>query len=197
MATNTVQSDKILLKKVRLSFPQLFTPRAFQAGQDPRFEASFILDPANKDHAEQIAAIKAEIVRLAGEAFGGPTKIPRDLKTCLVDGNTKDYAGYKDMLVLTSHNKVRPTVVNRQKAPVAEGDPQAPYAGCYVNATVNLWVQNNQFGKRVNASLRAVQFYDDGEAFGRGPVDADSEFEAIGDEPGAPSSAGAADFLFN
>lgn len=194
---NTVQSDKVLLKNVRLSFPQLFTPRAFQAGQDPRFEASFIFDPANKDHAAQLAEIKAEIVRLAEETFG-KGKVPRDLKTCLVDGNTKDYAGYKDMIVLASHNKVRPTVVNRARGPVAEGDPQAPYAGCYVNATINLWVQNNQFGKRVNASLRAIQFVDDGEAFGRGPVDADNEFEALEDGPSSGSApAGAADFLFS
>lgn len=175
----SVQSEPIQLKKVRLSFPQIYTARAFQAGQDPRFEASFLLDPSNADHAATINAIKAEIKRMAGEAFGG--KPPKDMKHCLGDGNLKDYDGYAGMVVLNSSNKVRPLVVNRKNEPVAEGDNQAPYAGCYVHASVNLWVQNNSFGKRVNASLRGIKFVEDGSAFGRAPVNAEDEFEALED----------------
>jgi len=50
-----------------------------------------------------------------------------------------------------------------------------PYAGCYVNMSIRLWAQDNQFGKRVNAQLRAVQFVKDGEAFGDKPVDPQKE----------------------
>jgi hypothetical protein len=53
------------------------------------------------------------------------------------------------------------------------------YSGCYVNMTVTLWTQDNEYGKRVNANLRAVQFVKDGEAFGVAPVDAEEEFDEV------------------
>jgi hypothetical protein len=47
-------SDIIKLKNVRLSFARLWKPKAFQEGQDPRFEATFLLDPSNAEHAATI-----------------------------------------------------------------------------------------------------------------------------------------------
>ena len=38
---------------------------------------------------------------------------------------------------------------------------------------IRLWWQDNQFGKRINASLEVVRFRKDGEAFGAAPVSAD------------------------
>jgi hypothetical protein len=174
-------SNPIKLTNVRLSFPRLFTPKSFQPGQDARFEASFLLDPANKEHATILASLKTEMNRLLKEKFGDT--IPKGIKTCVKNGDDHDYDGYAGMKVLASSNKTRPAVVNRNRVPVVEGEKQAPYAGCYVNATITLWVQDNQFGKRVNSNLRAVQFVRDGEAFGVKPVDAEEEFEALEDGP--------------
>jgi len=55
-----------------------------------------------------------------------------------------------------------------------------PYAGCYVNANIELYAYSHpKGGKGVSASLRAVQFLKDGESFGAGPVNAEDEFEAV------------------
>jgi hypothetical protein len=54
-----------------------------------------------------------------------------------------------------------------------------PYGGCYVNASVRLWVQDNAFGKRVNCALAAVQFAGEGKAFGDAPVDPENEFSNL------------------
>ena len=180
--SKSITTEKILLPKVRLSFPHLYTPKAFAPGQDPRFQATFLLDPANAEHKPVIDKIKSEIGRIQKEAG-----LSGDVKYCMGNGHKKAYEGYAGMVYLSTSNTVRPTVVNRAKAPVAEGDRQAPYAGCYVNATVTLWTQKNQYGQRVNANLRAVQFVKDGAGFGRAPVDADEEFEAL--EAGAPGAA--------
>ena len=71
------------------------------------------------------------------------------------------------------------------------GEDGRPYGGCYVNATVRLWAQdgvkNPKWGKRVNAQLRAVQFWAEGEPFGESSVDAADEFDEGEDE--APASA--------
>ena len=32
------------------------------------------------------------------------------------------------------------------------------YSGCYVNGKVDIWGQDNKYGKRVNAKLIAVQY---------------------------------------
>lgn len=185
-------SQPIRLENVRLSFPVLFTPKPFSAGATPQFSAAFLFDPSKADHATALTQIKTEIKKLATAAYGTP--LPKDLKFCLKNGNDKSYDGYAGMMVLAAANKIRPTVVNRRKELVAEGEAEAPYAGCYVNATVSLWSQNNQYGKRINANLRAVQFVKDGEAFGRGPVDADEEFEAL-EDGGASAAADEGDDL--
>lgn len=184
-------SEPIRLQNVRLSFPSIYKAKSFEQGQEPRFQATFLLDPSKPDHKAQIDNLKAQIKALAMEAYGG--KVPPEVKFCIGDGNGKSYDGYANMVYLASSNKTRPTIVNRNREPVAEGDAQAPYAGCYVNASITLWAQNNKFGKRINANLRAIQFVNDGEAFGVAPVDAEEEFEVL---EGGAAAAGADDFNF-
>lgn len=205
--SNSITSEKIRIDDARLSFPQLFRPKSFQQGQEPRYQATFLLDPTNPAHKETIRKILEESKRLACEAF--KLKPPPDQKLsefigwamaqgvkgfAIFNGNTKadqeTYGAYRDKWAVTSSNTVPPTIVNRNRQNVAEGSKEAPYAGCFVNGSITLWTQNNSFGKRVNANLRAVQFCRDGEAFGRGPVDADDEFEVLGDAPVAPSAGG-------
>ena len=174
-------SEKIPLNNVRLSFPRLFKPKAFKEGQDPRFEAAFLLDPSNKEHAKTIKVIENTAKELLAEHFG--KTIPKGIKYCfgLSEDAGKEYDGYEGMFFITCNTKQRPVVVNRDRTPLAEEDGVV-YAGCYVNGNVTLWVQDNQYGKRVNANLRSVQFVKDGEAFGVEPVVADDEFDALPDE---------------
>ncbi|MNP47458.1 hypothetical protein D3C76_1415120 [compost metagenome] len=57
-----------------------------------------------------------------------------------------------------------------------------PYSGCYVNVIVDIWAQDNSYGKRINAQLQGIQFVRDGEAFSGGGTSADaSDFEEIAD----------------
>ena len=185
-------SEVIKLENVRLSYPKLFTPKSFEEGQPKRFEAAFILDPSNPDHAAKIKEIKIAARNLMVEAFG-ENFAPKDLRgVCFGDGDKKDKTpdGYAGMFYLNSANTTRPAVANRRGEPVAEGDPQTPYGGCYVNATITLWAQNNRFGKRINGNLRGVQFVKDGEAFGQAPASAESEFDAL--EDNSPVASGKA-----
>lgn len=173
----------ITLPNVRLSFPHLFTAHAMEESQEPKFSATFLFD--NNEHASLLDKIDTTIDRLALDEF----KKKISFKRCLRDGNEKsELEGYGDGIsFLTATCKARPGVVDRQLNPIAEVDGKI-YAGCYVNATIRIWVQNNQWGKRVNAQLRAVQFVKDGPSFGAGPVDATQEFTSLGgeDDKGAP-----------
>lgn len=177
MTTQTPDIAIIKLENVRLSFPHLFQPHAMEEAQEKKYGATFILD--NEQHGKLLDQIEATIDRLALDHW----KKKMHFKSCLRDGNEKpNMDGYGDgCMFISASRKTRPAVVDRQVNPVTEEDGVI-YAGCYVNATVRLWVQDNKWGKRVNAELRAVQFVKDGDSFGAGPVDAENEFEAIAGE---------------
>jgi hypothetical protein len=106
-------------------------------------------------------------------------------KVCLHDGNLKaQYAGFEDIMYVSASNKMRPVAVNRDTSPVSAEDGVI-YSGCYVNATVELWAQDNKYGKRVNATLLGVQFSKAGDAFGGGSVGSADDFESIEEGVGA------------
>jgi hypothetical protein len=84
------------------------------------------------------------------------------------------------MSIKASNNK-RPLVIDRDKTPLTEDDNKM-YAGCYVNAIIDLWVQQNSWGKRINANLLGVQFLKDGEPFSDGANASADSFDAFGDD---------------
>jgi hypothetical protein len=98
------------------------------------------------------------------------------------DGET--YDGFEGMGCLSMRSeKLKPTVKNRFNQTVAEGDPGAPYAGCYVHAAIDVWPQDNQFGRRVNCSLQGVMFAADGQGFSGGRPASDATFAGLAAEP--------------
>lgn len=176
--SNNQNPENVKLENVRLSFPALFKPTVFNNEKDkkPKYKATFILDI--KKNAADIAKIKAAMTYVLKEKYGD--KIPKGFKLALRNGAEKpDIDGYGEgvMFIAASSDK-KPRVVERNLDELSE-ESGKPYAGCFVNATIRMWVMDNGYGKRVNASLRAVQFLEHGEAFGEKPVDPNEEFEAL------------------
>ena len=168
--------SKIKLNNVRLSFPSLFRKAVFN-GEETKFEATFLLN--KKEHADTIAEINAAIKEMIKDSFKG-AKIPSD-KLCMKDGGESAYDGYEGCVSIKSSNNKRPTVLDRDRSPLSEDDNRI-YSGCYVNAVIDLWPQNNSYGKRINSNLLGVQFMKDGEPFGAGGQTAGADdFEDFGD----------------
>jgi hypothetical protein len=165
-----------MIPNVRLSFPSLFHKAVFD-GKETKFEATFLID--KNEQADKIKEIKAAIDAAIKEGLKG-AKLPAD-KLCMKDGDGIEYAGYAGCMSLKASSQKRPIVLNRDKTPLTEEDNKL-YAGCYVNAIIELWAQNNQFGKRINANLLGVQFFKDGEPFADGVTASASDFEAFKDE---------------
>jgi len=171
---------KITIKNARLSFPDLFVPRAFKAGDPEKYKATLLV-PKGGDMDK---AINAAISAVAKEKWPKTwEKVLASIKGnankfCYQDGDTKEYDGYEGMMAFSANNKARPTIIDRDKSPLSEGDGK-PYAGCYVNGIVELFAYDNS-GNGISASLSGVQFVKDGEAFSGGrPASAD-EFEDLG-----------------
>lgn len=168
--------SKIKLQNVRLSFPSLFRKAVF-SGEETKFEATFLLN--KEDHADKIAEIDAAIKALIKENLKGANL--KEDKICLKDGDDIDYAGYAGHMSIKASNIKRPMVLDRDRTPLSEDDNRL-YAGCYVNAVIELWAQNNQWGKRINANLLGVQFFKDGEPFADGVSVSADDFEVFGDD---------------
>lgn len=175
---------KLQLKNVRLAFPALFEAQTVNGEGEPAYSASFLYEPTSPNKKLMDDAIEA----VGSEKWGAKwPAVKKELlgkdKTCQHDGDTKEqYDGFPGMLYVSARNKSRPTVIDRDKTPLTRGDG-LPYGGCYVNANVEVWAQDNKYGKRINASLRGVQFYRDGESFSGGtPASADEFDDVSGDE---------------
>lgn len=168
--------SKIILKNVRVSFPSLFKKGSFN-GEETKYEATFLLN--KEEHADSIAEIKAQIADLVKVNLKG-AKVPAD-KLCLRDGDEVEYDGYAGCFSIKCSTKKRPIVIDRDRSPLTEDDGK-PYGGCYVNASIDLWVQNNAYGKRVNSTLLAVQFAKDGAPFADGSTGDVNDFDMLDDD---------------
>jgi hypothetical protein len=168
--------SKIILKNVRVSFPSLFKKGSFN-GEETKYEATFLLN--KEEHADSITEIKAQIADLVKSNLKG-SKVPAD-KICLRDGDEVEYDGYAGCYSIKCSTKKRPIVIDRDRSPLTEDDGK-PYGGCYVNASIDLWVQNNAYGKRINSTLLAVQFAKDGEPFADGSTGDINDFDMITDD---------------
>lgn len=173
---------RIKLRNVRLAFPALFEAKTVNGEGAPAFSGAFILP---KNHP-QVKEINATIETVAKAKWGPKAeailKQARAAdKVALHDGDAKsEYDGFAGNLYISARNKSRPLVVDKDKTPLGQADGK-PYAGCYVIASLEFWAQDNNYGKRINASLRGVQFFADGDAFAGGGAASEDEFDDLGD----------------
>lgn len=182
----------VKLSIARLSFPDIWEAVQFQGTGPFAYKASFLQSEDQVVHIQtpdgwkkttmqkvidQVAAEqwKAKAASVLKAISGDPQKC------CWYDGNLKEYDGYEGNFVLATsrgQDKGRPLIMDADKTPLTEKDGK-PYAGCYVNATVEVWAQDNKFGKAIRATLRGIQFVKDGDAFSAGTPVNEDEFDEI------------------
>jgi len=213
---------EVMVKDGRLSFSDnLFSPEVGEIrtkgkhkGKIPYRWSFNLLIP--KTNTVLIEAIKNGMREARDQQWPkDPPKIKAD-KMCLRDGDEEEYNGYAGHYYLSVSRTAYGPADGERKTPkrpfdiidsrkgedgkfplLSESDGR-PYAGCFVNALVRFWAQDDEdYGKRINASIEAVQFKRHGEAFGGGKkVDVHSTFEDEGDEDdfaGGSGSGAAAD----
>lgn len=187
-------SATLRLRHVRLSFPALFTPKENEGDNGTitkKFGASFIF-PRTGDEHENLKFAKQAVDHCVKTGLKG--RDPGPDRKCLRSGASKpDLDGYgDDVAFISASSKDRPQVVDRACNPLVEEDGKV-YGGCYVNATVRLWAQDNKFGKRVNAQLKAVQFDSDGDPFGAPKVNVEDEFSDTREQASSKASTPSVD----
>lgn len=171
---------KVNLKMARCAFLDIFEPSTFGGEGAPSFGANFLLEPKSDNaKAVEAAMLDAAKAKWGVKAEAQLKALVATDKVCLHDGDNKpDYDGFAGTVYVSARSPTRPLVIDRDKSPLIKADGR-PYSGCYVNAQIEIWAQDNSFGKRVNAQLKGIQFVKDGDAFGgSAPASAD-DFEDL------------------
>ena len=171
---------KLTIKNARLAFPKLFKAEQVNGEGEPKFGAAFLLPPNHPSIVELKKAFDTVGQAKWGEKWPAVKKqLETGDKLALHNGDTKsDLDGYEGNFFINAATATRPLVIDAARNPLTAEDGK-PYAGCYVNASIELWAQDNKFGKRINASLRGVQFYKDGDAFAGGGAADVEEFDDL------------------
>lgn len=180
---------EIKLLKVRIAFAELFEAKQVMNQGEPRFSASFILP---RDH-QSIPNIKKIVEEAAKTKWNDKAALILESlytqqRVCLRDGNHKpEYDGFPGNFYVAANSKARPLVIDRDKTILTAADGR-PYSGCYVHALLDIWAQDNSYGKRINASLKGVQFVEDGDAFSASAPASPDAFDDLGE--GVDASGG-------
>lgn len=177
---------QIKLERVRLSYPKIWHAEAFRGGRrgssegtgEKSFSATALIDKDNKAHQELYEMIRDTIDDAMDDKWGKNKPRLKPDKYCLQDGDAEDDPadGYAGHWFLRARNKSRPKIMDVDGVTPLVEDDGRPYGGCIVNMWVRIWAQDNDYGTRVNATLEAIQFIKDGEAFGAAPI-SDDEFK--------------------
>lgn len=182
---------ELRLKNVRISFPALDKPEAFGDGE-PAYQAKFIIVPDSPN----VKLIEDAMASVAKEQWKDKAAsvlelLKEDKKLCFVKAPYRNkktgeaYAGFDGMYSLSARSKNQPTVFDKFNRPIT--DPRdiksLIYSGCFVHAKIDIWAQDNKWGRRINANIAGVMFAKDGEAFGGStPASADDFDDLKADE---------------
>ena len=176
-------NKRVMLSGVRLAFPVLAKPEQFNGTGNPRFSATLLIEKNSQIHKNVLAALRLAAAVKWGEAKADAAVkgLTAGNKIALIDGDAKaNYDGFEGNMALSAHSQENapPRLVDGQRNLLPQNTPLI-YAGCYVNASVEIWAQDNQWGKRLNAQLRGVQFVRDGDSFSAARPASVDEFEVV------------------
>lgn len=174
---------KIKIRNVRLAFPKLWTPEAFGPGAAEKYQCTLLID---NDEEATLAMVRDTIEDVGAEQWKswGEKKFRGGVKVrALLDGEEKSqYDGFEGCHFVNASNTKRPKIRDKDgETDLWEKDGR-PYGGCYVNAILDIWAQDNKYGKAINAALLGVQFVRDGDSFGGGSTASEDDFDAIEDD---------------
>ena len=181
-------ATQITTGKVRFSYLNVFSPRAINEGDQPKYSVTLLIPKSDKATVKKIkdameAAKTSYMQRNSGK------KLPASLKHTMHDGDGErpnggefgeECAGH---YVMTVSSKNSPVLVYSDKTPITE--PKELFSGCYGRAIINFYVYDTNGNKGISAGLNGLMKLYDGEPLGGGVVtdsDRDDDWEDDADD---------------
>lgn len=178
-------ATQIMLKNVMLGFPALAEPQSLGDGE-PAYGAKFPIDPSSENQKLIEDAIRAEAeAQWKDKAASVLAMLQEDKKLCFTKGTYRSkktgeaYEGFENKFYLSARNaKTQPTVFNdygEQLLNKGDIERQAFSGAIAKGVSVEIWAQDNKWGRRVNCSLRGVMLSGEGENISGGSPPASAE----------------------
>lgn len=181
----------MILKNVRIAYPHLFEPYAYQDGPNKKFEATILIP---KSDTETLEAIKKACGAARSKKW--PGEAPKGLLNPVKDGDdmsTEAFAGHWVIRPKATPKKDpttgaitgRPGVVLPNLKPASVDDIQS---GDFVNVDVNPYGYDMSGNRGVAFGLNNVQLVQKGDRIGGGKSRPENVFEAM-ELAGSPSES--------
>lgn len=172
-------NTKVVTGIVRLSYANIWDPKAPFSGGDPRYSCSLIIPKSDTETVDAInRAIDCAIQEGIGK-FGGKIPNKAALKLPLRDGDLeREDDAYKGCWFINANSKTAPQVVDRHVQPII--DRSEIYSGVYARVSISLYAFSVNGNKGVACGLGNIQKIRDGEPLG-GHTNASNDFDAVDD----------------
>ena len=157
--TNNNTKSTLLIKKVRLLFPNLFETIKFQGTCTNKYGSLLMINKEDKTTVSQVTEIIKEL-----KSINRALDLKSD-KVCVRDGNDSPYENNHGYFLLSAKSTQKIICVNQYGKRITSDMEGKLYPGCNVNANVSFWFMNNGYGKRILCNLQSIQFHSDNEAF--------------------------------
>ena len=174
----TPNPTNVTTGKVRFSFVNIFTPKAFQEGGEAKYSLTIIIPKTDVATISKLqAAVEAAKIKGLSEKFGGKMPAIFDGKfggTTVRDADfdknqsgdliVSEHPEAKGCYIMHVASKNAPGVIDENKQGVI--DPKKVYSGCYGRVNITFYPYNSNGKKGISAGLNHVQFLEDGEPLG-------------------------------
>ena len=171
-------NTKVVTGVVRLSYANVWEPKAINEGQQPKYSVSLIIPKSDTETIAKInAAVDAAIEEGIGK-FGGKKPNKASLKLPLRDGDTEreDDEAYAGSYFINANSNTAPQIVDMKVQPILERGEV--YSGVYARVSVNFYAFNSSGNKGIACGLGNIQKVRDGEPLG-GKSKAEDDFDEI------------------
>lgn len=171
----------VMVSDVRISYPHLDKKWCKNPAKDTAAYSGTVILP-NDTHTEARKAVMAYCEQMLKEHNKGG-KIKAD-GYFLRDGELSGKEEYADAWIIAARESDnRPVVLNPDRTEMALEDIKPTVkAGHFVDYLVEPWWQDNEHGKRINASLRAVRYRREGPALSEGGITKDDAISSFDDD---------------
>lgn len=157
-------STKVVTKKVRFSYANVWKPTAVEEGQEPKYNITVLIPKTDTVTLEKIEkAIETEYNILK---MGNGNKDLKKWHNPLKDGDEEypEDENYHGMMFIRAASKNKPGIVDKDAEPIMEQDEF--YSGCWGRISLNFFNFKVPTNTGVGAGLNHVQKLEDGEHLG-------------------------------
>ena len=164
---------KIKLKKVRVSYPNVFVPKAMEEGKEPKYSLAMLIEKTDAATIKLLRDTAAAAWKLGFPSLKMPTAFKNPM---LRDGDVEkpDAEGYAGAYFVNAKSNRKPECIDQTGAPLT---PDEFYPGCFAMASITVKSYDHPTGgKGVTAYLNNVMKIDEGEQLGDAGASAADDF---------------------